>query len=233
MHLAVRLGAPLGLVRPGRADPEWIGRAVVGGAREAFYVKEAAPCVSVGAELLPFASLVFFGAPAGALAERHTPLEDLWGRAAMELVERLEEGLGADDPACAMLTVLEDALTRQARALAASPSRRAVREVLGELEAGHPVFALAARTGLSHRAFVEHVRAATGLAPKAYASVFRFQRALTALTAPAGSHAEAALEGGYADQAHFSREVSRRAGVSPRVYLARRGEAKNHVVFPR
>src|SRR5262245_22265883 len=99
MHLVVRLSEhPLRLFAG--TDDE-TGRtfdlAVVGGARGAFYVRDVShPLHSVGVELHPGAADVLLGAPAGELADTHTSLGDLWGRAAAALRERLLE---ARDPA--------------------------------------------------------------------------------------------------------------------------------------
>src|SRR5258708_33665452 len=46
---------------------------------------------SVGAQLRPGAAEVLLGVPASELADRHTPLGELWGRAAHEVHERLLE----------------------------------------------------------------------------------------------------------------------------------------------
>ena len=48
---------------------------------------------SVGALLEPGAGPLLFGVPAEVLANQHTPLAALWGRAADELLERLGEQL--------------------------------------------------------------------------------------------------------------------------------------------
>ena len=229
MHLAVRLGPPLGIVEVGAIA--WVGSAVVGGARETHYVKEAVPCVSVGAQLSPFASLALFGVPAHELADRHTPLESLWGAAARSLVDELHASLRCADPAEALLDALDRALLSRFRVLAASGPRDGVRSVLASFDPAVAVAVHAARSGLSHRAFVEHFRAAVGLAPKAYASVLRFQRALDALARPRITHSEIALAAGYADQSHYCRDVARRAGVSPSAYRAAFAGVKNHVVL--
>src|SRR5262245_44583649 len=94
MHVVFRLSDhPLRLF-DGTADRvgRVVGLAVVGGARSTFYARDVSqPMRSVGAELLPGAAQVLLGMPADELAERHTALDDLWGRAAGEARARLLE----------------------------------------------------------------------------------------------------------------------------------------------
>src|SRR5262245_18393600 len=76
------------------ADPTGtgMGHAVVGGARATFYLRDTPrPSRTVGAVLVPGAAALLFAATADELAERHTSLVDLWGRAAVEARERLLE----------------------------------------------------------------------------------------------------------------------------------------------
>jgi hypothetical protein len=94
MHLVFRLsGSPVRLFRePGDPLGVALGFAVVGGARSSYYIKEVCdPVCTVGAVLLPGASLPLFGAGAGELSGRHTPLHDLWGREAESARSRLLE----------------------------------------------------------------------------------------------------------------------------------------------
>jgi AraC-like DNA-binding protein len=73
------------------------------------------------------------------------------------------------------------------------------------------VDALAGELGFSERQLLRRSRAAVGYGPKTLQRVLRFRRALAHLD----DLARAAAEAGYADQAHFSRECARLAGISP------------------
>src|SRR5688572_30335604 len=73
MHLVLRLsGPPLRLFTD---DDDTIGHevshAIVGGARERFYLKQVEAAASVGAQLHPGCAQLLLGVPAGELAERH------------------------------------------------------------------------------------------------------------------------------------------------------------------
>jgi AraC-like DNA-binding protein len=67
------------------------------------------------------------------------------------------------------------------------------------------------------RTLRRHLSRALGLSFKAYSSVLRFQRTMRLLTReerPLGL-ADAALEGGYSDQAHMTRDFRRHGGFTP------------------
>jgi len=230
MHLVFRLAdTPLRLF----ADPDdstgWtVGHAIVGGARSAFYAREvAAPTASVGAQLRPGAAWALFGTPASALAERHTPLDALWGAAAGDALELLQ---GLPTPS-ARLDALEALLVRRLapRPLALHP---AVARGLRGIADGTPVRELVRASGYSHRHFAALFKEATGLAPKRLQRVLRFQRLLA--TAPGTvPWAELALALGYSDQSHCIREFGDIAGMSPEAYRRAAPSAPNHVCVDR
>jgi AraC-like DNA-binding protein len=79
--------------------------------------------------------------------------------------------------------------------------------------------------GLSERQFRRRCHVAAGYGPKTLQRVFRFQRFVRRIDAPAGASgpldlAAAAAEAGYADQAHLTRECAALSGLTPAV-LAR------------
>ncbi len=77
-----------------------------------------------------------------------------------------------------------------------------------------------------HQVFSEDV----GLSPKQWSRVRRFQRAVRALHQGAEMRwAELALNCGYADQSHFSRDFHSFSGIDPTTYTASRGRWQNHV----
>lgn len=224
MHLALRPGGPPLRLFDGPADRtgRTVGQAVVGGARLGHYVREAGlPSWSVGAQLEPGAAWALFGVSAAALTERHTLLQDLWGRAADLLLERLEE---AGEPA-RCLALLEQALLAHLRPLRALDP--AIAAALASLDRGQSVAQAVQASGWSHRHLVLRFRETTGLAPKQHARILRLQAALERLGS--GSAAEAAYAAGYADQAHFSREFLLCAGLTPGEWRAARPAQSHHV----
>jgi AraC-like DNA-binding protein len=205
-----------------------LGHAVVGGARATFYLRDwVRPVRTVGARLRPGAATLLFGAPAAELAGRHTPLVDLWGRAALEARERLLE---AADPE-RQLALLEALLA--ARLPAVRGLHPAVAHALARLPEGGDVGAVVDETGYSHRRFVALFRGAVGLPPKLWCRVLRFQQALDLLARrPALPLTEIALAAGYSDQPHLNREFRELAGVSPREYRAAAPASRLHVPVP-
>jgi AraC-like DNA-binding protein len=227
MHLVFRLSdAPLWLLDPdGGPRAQAIGAATVGGTRSRYYMREmTAPSCSVGVVLRPGASELLFGVAADELAETHTPLDDLWGRAARAAHERLCVAGSAAE----LLTDLESVLLeRLPRVHGMHP---AVAAMIGRMQTLPSIGAAVEQSGLSHRHFVALFRRAVGLAPKTYARVLRFQSALrVARKDDAPSWAALANAAGYSDQAHFNRDFVEFAGVTPTAYQRVASVATNHV----
>ncbi|MEC9364949.1 MAG: helix-turn-helix transcriptional regulator [Pseudomonadota bacterium] len=224
MHLVFRLDdAPLRL----RESPQDAGvllrGALVGGARSRYVIRErSAPACSVAAVLRPGAASLLFGGGAHELAGRHTPLDELWGREAALLRERLQQ---APD-AVSRMALLEAALAaRLPRVRALHPG---IAAVLARMDAAGSVAAAVAHSGVSHRHFVAQFRAATGLAPKTWLRVQRFQCALRQLRR-GDALATVAADAGYSDQAHFGRDFVAFSGVTPTAYRSRLPPQANHV----
>jgi AraC-like DNA-binding protein len=222
IHLAIRLDGPLRLYRDaGDLRGETVADAVVAGARAGFYVKDTTqPSRSVGVILRPGATQALFGCDADELAASHTSLDALWGAAA----SRLHEALLECDDEMHQLELMQRALF--ARLRPARAMHPAIAQAMQGLGQRAPVASLAQASGLSHRHLLARFRAATGLAPKAYARVLRFRHALR-LLARGQPLADIAIDAGYSDQAHFNREFRELSGMTPQAYRRApvRGEA--------
>ncbi len=230
MAIAIRVTGPaLRLFRdPDDFTGQVVGHAVVGGARVGHYVREAgAAGLSVGAQLEPGAAGALFGEAADALAQRHTRLEDLWGAGATSLRDQLAE---APTARAALATFDAWLLARVPTVRGVHPG---VAESLLRLRAGATVADAVAASGLSHRHLIARFREATGLAPKQHARVLRLQRALEALQRPGRALCDVALEAGYSDQAHFSRDFHVFAGMTPGQWRQAAPENAHHVAAPR
>lgn len=227
MHLVLRLsGPPLRVfTRCDAVRPTVVQGPVIGGARSRFYVKElSGNVVTVGAVLRPGASLALFGVSADELAEQHTALHDLWGGAADSLHAQLCD---VCDPH-ARLRLLVDALYQRC-AGAKVPSRQ-LQLIVACLSRDSRIRALAHSSGVSHKSFIHHFRQATGLAPKQFARMMRFRQVLDALSAnPAQALVDVALQCGFSDQAHLTREFRAIAGVTPSEYRALAPANASHV----
>lgn len=149
----------------------------------------------------------FFGVPAETLRDQRVPLDAVWPAAVVErltaaLVDSMHPG-----------SVLEDAaVARLAEAGSADP-------VLGEVArvapGGEPVAATALRLGLSERQLHRRCLFGFGYGAKQLHRIVRMNRALD-LARAGVPLADTAMQAGYADQAHLSRDVRALTGVSVR-----------------
>ena len=166
-------------------------------------------------------ALPFFPAPPGAVAGEIVGLDELWGRGAAVLRERM---LAAPSPAAALRIVEDELLARAVRPLERDP---AVRFAVTALERGAAVGDVTERLGLTARRFGSRFAEAVGLRPKRFGRVRRFQRLLGRLDVEP-DWAALAVECGYFDQPHLINEFRAFAGVRPTEYRSR-PDSPNHV----
>jgi AraC-like DNA-binding protein len=83
---------------------------------------------------------------------------------------------------------------------------------------------VAAQVGLSDRQLRRRCEAAVGYGPKMLQRVLRFRRFVSLADAAGGTAdlAQAAVDSGYADQPHLTRETARLAGLSPAALVRER-----------
>jgi AraC-like DNA-binding protein len=129
----------------------------------------------------------------------------------------LREALAAASNLEHRLRVLEEQLGRRLRGAADSPPRP-----VRALTSGFGSVALVARqAGISMRHLERLSRDWVGLPPGQLVRLLRFQRAVRGLSlGPALPLARLALETGYADQAHLTREFRRYSGMTPSHFRA-------------
>ncbi|WP_348790108.1 DUF6597 domain-containing transcriptional factor [Leifsonia sp. NPDC080035] len=161
------------------------------------------------------------------LVDQRVPLADLWGGRAARLAESMVEARGRPDRIEGAVAVLENALLDEFRA--AQHLDRLVREAVTVLMPWRPVGvgAVAAHLALSESQLRRRSLQAVGMSPKVLQRTLRFQGFLA--LAQAGAQATGrrgedgiaglAVEAGYSDQAHFSRECARLTGLTPRQLL--------------
>ncbi len=213
-HLAIRLSEqPLWISDANSATPQRFEGAMVSGARKRFYVRDSSTLsCSVGAVLKPGAAQALLGVCAHELAGAHTALAAAWGGRCDELRERMLLAHSGEQ----RLGLLEAALL--ARLPHACPVLSGVRAAIAQMPALSRIRDAVQLSGLSHRQFIVRFREAVGLDPKGYLRTLRLQataRALRSHTAPLW---EIALDNGYSDQAHMTREFTEMAGVTPDRY---------------
>jgi AraC-like DNA-binding protein len=200
------------VVPDGCADLIWHDGAVrlVGPDREAWVAPLAPGSAIAGVRLRPGAARLLLGRmPVDEVRDQQVPLELLSPDVA-HLSEQLA-ATGSLDAAAEVLDGFVAALTPRYEPDAAV--EQAVRLLR---PGGTPhVPALADAVGLSERQLRRRFTEAVGFGPKTLHSILRFQHALDLGRAASTGLASIAYEAGYADQAHFTREVRRLAGVTP------------------
>jgi AraC-like DNA-binding protein len=175
-------------------------------------------CIQVNFTLLGMR--LFLRQPLLELTNRVVSLHDVFGASAERLIGELYE---APTWASRFDIVDREILGRLANVPAPAVGvqwawRRLVRTA-GQVVIGD----LAREIGWSHKHLVSQFSEQIGLTPKVMARVLRFGRAADLLaTSERGRLADIAIECGYYDQAHFTRDFRAFAGVSPTELLASR-----------
>jgi AraC-like DNA-binding protein len=168
--------------------------------------------------LTPSAALALLRVPAAELAGTTVDVVDLFGRGAADLIERLHNTPAWPE----RFRLLDTALLRR---LDGSNPRHPpeVAEAWRMIFASDGqvrVAAVADHVGCSRRYLSERFLRATGLTPKLAARVARFEAARRSLAAtPRPSLVDIAVNCGYADQSHLSREWQALAGCSVGTWL--------------
>ena len=204
------------------------GGSVVCGPHSKYFVIDTAEQVSVaGVHFKPGGAYPFLGPPADEVTDTHVSLEDLWGRAARDLRDRLLEAPAPD----AKLDVLEvELLARLADRRRRHP---AVGYALSQFRRGPQVARVSqvsGAIGLSQRRFIQVFRQEVGLTPKLFCRVRRFQRVLRRIYRSEDLEwTDVALACGYFDQAHFIHDFRAFSGINPTAYRTAGGRHRNHV----
>jgi AraC-like DNA-binding protein len=204
-------GAPVGtpIMPDGCLDLLWDGKRlfVAGPDRATRWYRSPPDTTYVALRFSGGLGPTLLGVPADELRDRTANLDELWpGRQVRVLTEQVEA-----DPAAA----LESWVVTRAACCVADPLGP---RVLAMAEAGTPIAVMAERLCISPRQLHRRCLPAFGYGPRHLSRIMRFQRALEEVRCGVPL-AQVAAAGGYADQAHLSREVRALAGTTPRGLL--------------
>jgi AraC-like DNA-binding protein len=181
----------------------------------------------IGIQFRPGGAFPFLAMPASEVANATYSLDDVWPGQAESIRDALMNAVGV----AAMFAILERALL--ARLRRSSPLHPAVVFAVGRLAKrgeGMRVRDVAEQVGFSSRHFMELFREQTGLTPKAFQRVRRFQQVLHLLHLDSEPNwASVALRCGYYDQAHFIHDFREFSGMTPGEYAAVATPHLNHV----
>ena len=217
--LIINLGPPYWVSGGGGVQAPVVHDSFVAGLHDAFALVDspgAAFCLEV--EFTPLGAYRFFRTPMHLLTGRTVELTDLIGRAAGRIADRLHAA--ADWSARFRLLDRIIAARVAGGADAAAPVRHAWRR-LEACGGAVRVGALAQSVGWSRKHLVRQFREQVGLPPKTVARILRFGRAVDLLEAADLSLAAVAVDCGYADQAHMTRDFRRFAGYTPADFVKR------------
>ncbi|WLD10963.1 helix-turn-helix domain-containing protein [Planctellipticum variicoloris] len=216
----------------GSAEPErcrrFPGIVVSGTYAGAFVIDPTQHASMTGVHFRPGGAFPFFGGATGELANSHLGLEDLWGRSAVELQERM---CSAATP-LKRFRILEEMLETRLRWPSEHPAVSLALDIFGPAGIGDSVRAAAKRVGLSQRRFIQVFTAQVGLTPKLFCRVLRFQRAREVVDQTATPNwAQVALVCGYYDQSHLIHDFLEFSDLSPTDYIGLRSNRllRNHV----
>jgi AraC-like DNA-binding protein len=203
----------------GCADVVWMagGELVVAGPATGPVFAEIPPGVAaVGVRFGPGAAGAALGQPAHELQDRTVELGDLWGASGRELAERMALASPLRRPG-----LLAQALARRLRE--APPPDPVVTRAAALLAGGMQVVEAGREVALGERHLRRRFHHAVGYGPKTLQRIMRMRRFLEIVEAmPDPDVGWAAVESGYADQPHLTRESTALTGLPPVALLASR-----------
>lgn len=173
-----------------------------------------AECVQV--DFTPLGAFRFFGAAMADLASRMVDIIDLLGTDGRILRDRLGDLRDWEH----RFDLVEAFLVARDRHRSSAELAHAYLR-LTRSAGRERVSSLADAVGWSRKHLTARFRAELGVGPKTIARVMRFERACR-LARAGGGWASVAVDSGYADQAHLTREFAALAGESPRAWAQRR-----------
>jgi AraC-like DNA-binding protein len=202
---------------------------VAGPATTTQHVLVPAGTTVIGLRFRPGATRLAFGCDANELRDADPELAAVCGSAARMLADVLRRARDAEDPTVALRSAIEawarthiaPRIDRDAGAL-----RTARRLVIDRTATVRDV---ARDFGWSERRLHREITATCGYGPKTLQRIVRLQRALRASRAGVATRppslaptlSRLALDAGYADQAHMTREFRDLTGFTPRQLLGR------------
>jgi len=202
--------------------------AVVGGAAtKPFLLDTAQQTPTMGIVFRPGGAFSFLGPAVSDMRDCTVGLNDLWGLDAIELRERLVVA----QTVSTKFSVLEGFLL--GRLVRVPESHPAVKYALEQFGVPWPraISEVTHCISLSKARFARLFQEQTGLTPKLFCRLQRFQRSVRLLHSSVMGIdlPDVALDLGYYDQPHFNHEFHAFSGITPTAYLQARGQHANHV----
>ena len=226
--------APSPIVPDACSDVVILGEAaphVAGPATRTQHVLVPPGTTVVGIRFRPGATRAAFGCDASELRDADPELAAVCGSATRTLAESLDRARDGDDPTRALRSALEAWARGRivARIARDADALRAAHRLV--IDRSVTVRDVARDFGWSERRLHREITATCGYGPKTLQRIVRLQRALRASRAGVATRppslaptlSRLALDAGYADQAHMTREFRDLTGFTPRQLLGRSG----------
>ena len=217
--LILNLGDPYRIQNGARAAPENFDSFIAGLSDVAGYVEGTGLSAGVQVNLTPIGGRLLTGLPMHQLTNTVLTVEDAFGPASSELIERLREAITWG----ARFQIIDRFI--QARLLAASERPEAMvwaYAMLRRTTGAATVASLADALGYSQKRLIAQFREHLGLPPKTLARVMRFESAVRMIRSEhSPDWAQIVVDCGYYDQAHLIREFKQFAGMTPGEYASR------------
>jgi AraC-like DNA-binding protein len=200
-------------------------RLILGGLQvRAAHVRQRRGQAGVQLAVHPLASRALFGMPSAELSPIGFDGGAVLGRRGIELCERISEAGRWRDVFALIAQYLVDVRTRRERSTVRPEVAYAWR-VLQRSRGRASVSDVAERVDLSARHLTTLFQREVGRSPKTVAMLMRFEHATARIAESVRRRAPidlaaVAVETGYSDQAHLSREFVRFAGAPPRRWVA-------------
>jgi AraC-like DNA-binding protein len=188
---------------------------LVGQIDRAIRLQEGTRVGVVAARLAPAGVAAMARESAAGITGRVVEITAVAGADGRRLVERVHEARSDRERLAALERFLLSWLTPAA---APDPRVGACVRLLHATGGRARIDRVAGSVGLSTRQLHRRVQECVGLAPKPFAQIVRFQRAMAALGA-GQPLTDTAVACGYHDHAHFTREFRRLGGMPPSAFL--------------
>jgi AraC-like DNA-binding protein len=207
-------------------------RGWISGAHSKFLVIDALPRSSmIGVHFKPGGAAAFLGLPADELAGQVVELNAVWGRTVWDWRDQLLAACTAASKFAILERLLIGRLAqnklrqRQSVAIAWALDRYMTEPNL------QTITSVSSQVGFSHKHFIDLFRRQTGLSPKVFCRIRRFQKVLLEVQTRAEINwADVACTCGYFDQSHFVHDFVNFSGLNPSAYLGRCLEGERNFV---
>lgn len=152
--------------------------------------------------------------PLSELRDATMSLEDLGVAFGLDLLDALSSLAAAE-----RIALVEKLLLTRLREVVPDPLIARAQTMIMQHGGGSVIDAVARTSGVTVRQLQRRFHERVGLTPKQLARIARVQKVLRIAAEPGARLARIAVEAGYTDQSHFTRDFADIAGVTPAVYF--------------